>query len=123
MVIDQEILHLPNEVPSTEKHAEMHGLHCVKEVKEWYVKVVEAFSDPEETEGVEEYKGWMNCSIYTLVRLWHSMDDAIIWCISSVTRRTGLSHLKLALEMIAAEWGNMYILSLINHPRECTRWV
>jgi hypothetical protein len=77
MVIDEETLQLLNEVPSAEGHAEMHGLYCVKEVKEWYVKVIEAFPDPEETEGVEEYEGWTDCLIYALVRLWHSMDDAI----------------------------------------------
>jgi hypothetical protein len=77
MVIDEENLQLLSEVPSAEEHAEMHGLYCVEEIREWYVKVVEAFPDPEETEGVEEYKGWMNCSIYALVRLWRCMDDGI----------------------------------------------
>jgi hypothetical protein len=77
MVINEEIIQLLNEVPSAEEHVEMHGLYCMKEIKEWYVKVVEAFPDPDETEDVEEYKGWMNCSIYALLRLWISMDDAI----------------------------------------------
>jgi hypothetical protein len=77
MIIDEEILQLLNKVPLAEEHAEMHGLYCVKEAKEWYVKVIEAFPDPEEIEGVEEYEGWKDCSIYALVRLWHSTDDAI----------------------------------------------
>jgi hypothetical protein len=77
IVINEEVLQVLNTEPSAGEHAEMHGLYCVKEVKEWYVKVVEAFPDPEETEGVEEYEGWMNYSIYTLVRLQHSIDNAI----------------------------------------------
>jgi hypothetical protein len=77
MVIDEEILQLLNEVPSAEEHAEMHDLYCTEEIQKWYVKVVEAFPDPEEIEEVEEYDGWMKCSIYALVRLWDSMDDGI----------------------------------------------
>jgi hypothetical protein len=57
MVIDEEILQLLNEVLLAKEHAEMHSLYYVKEVKEWYIKVVKAFPDPEETEGVEEMKG------------------------------------------------------------------
>jgi hypothetical protein len=57
MVIDEEILQLLNEVLLAKEHAETHSLYYVKEVKEWYIKVVKAFPDPEETEGVEEMKG------------------------------------------------------------------
>ncbi|KAF7137045.1 hypothetical protein CNMCM5793_006896 [Aspergillus hiratsukae] len=75
MVIDDEILQLLNEVPTAEQHAEMHG-RCGKEIKKWYVKVVEAFPDPDEAEGIEGWEGWMYCSIYALVRLWGIMGDA-----------------------------------------------
>jgi hypothetical protein len=76
MIIDEEILQLLSEVPSAEEHAEMHGLYCSEEIKKWYVKVVEAFPDPDEGEGIEGWEGWMYCSIYTLVRLWVTMGDA-----------------------------------------------
>lgn len=74
MVLDDEILSLLAQVPTAEEHAERHG-RCGEEINKWYVKVVEAFPDPDEGEGVEGWEGWMYCSVFALVRLWDTMGD------------------------------------------------
>lgn len=75
MMIDDEVLELlVNKVLLAEEHKKTHDMDCVKEIDAWYVKVIEAF--PEADEGNEDYEGWMQCSLYTMVRLWWSMGDA-----------------------------------------------
>ncbi|PLB55402.1 hypothetical protein P170DRAFT_432945 [Aspergillus steynii IBT 23096] len=72
MVIDDDILQRLVDVPTPEQHAEQHGDGCLQEIEKWYVKVIEPFFDP--YNAAQDYEGWMNCSVYVLVRLWHLMD-------------------------------------------------
>ncbi|EAU29605.1 predicted protein [Aspergillus terreus NIH2624] len=75
MAIDEEILELlVHNVLLADPQSKMSGENKAKDMKEWHVKVVEAFPDYEE--GAEGYEGWMNCSVYALVYLWDMMDDA-----------------------------------------------
>ncbi|KAJ5414296.1 hypothetical protein N7509_000923 [Penicillium cosmopolitanum] len=63
------------EAMTPEEHREKHREHCYAELQQWFLPAVESF--PEIEEGETDFEGWMNYSIFTLMRLWELLDDGM----------------------------------------------
>ena len=51
------------------------GSAVYTELRQWFLPAVEAF--PELEEGETNFEGWMNCSVFNLIRLWTSLGDGM----------------------------------------------
>jgi hypothetical protein len=70
LVMDEAAVQRLGEAMTPEEHREKHG-----ELRQWFLPAVEAF--PELEEGETDFEGWMNCSVFNLIRLWTSLGDGM----------------------------------------------
>ncbi|KAJ5859428.1 hypothetical protein N7534_004705 [Penicillium rubens] len=75
LVIDEAAVQRLGEAMTPEEHQEKHGERRYTELRQWFLPAVEAFLELEE--GETDFEGWMNCSVFNLIRLWTSLDDGM----------------------------------------------
>ncbi|OQE14170.1 hypothetical protein PENFLA_c040G03437 [Penicillium flavigenum] len=75
LVMDEGAAERLGEAMTPEEHREKHGERCYTELRRWFLPAVEAF--PELEEGETDFEGWMNCSVFNLIRLWTSLGDGM----------------------------------------------
>ncbi|KAJ9210775.1 hypothetical protein DTO166G4_7640 [Paecilomyces variotii] len=76
LVMDEEAVQRLGEAMTPEEHREKYGERCYAELRKWFVPVVEAFPELGEEEETD-FEGWMNCSVFNLIRLWTSLGDGM----------------------------------------------
>ncbi|KAJ9285924.1 hypothetical protein DTO021C3_6485 [Paecilomyces variotii] len=76
LVMDEVAVKRLGEAMMPEEHREKHGERCYAELRKWFVPVVEAFPELGEEEETD-FEGWMNCSVFNLIRLWTSLGDGM----------------------------------------------
>ncbi|KAF9894908.1 hypothetical protein FE257_004530 [Aspergillus nanangensis] len=75
LVMDEAAVQRLSGAMTPEEHLEKHGQHCSAELQQWFLPAVEAF--PELEEAGTDFEGWINCSVFNLIRLWTSLGDGM----------------------------------------------
>lgn len=65
--MDEAAVQRLGEAMTPEEHREKHGERWYTELRQWFLPAVEAFPEPED--GETHFEGWMNCSVFNLIRL------------------------------------------------------